>query len=67
MSQDKLFDTQVLVAEIKPKPTDEEAAAIVAAIEAAWPKRAQPEKQATPKWRFASRWFNPISSPSGRG
>jgi len=45
-------------AEITPTPTDEEAAAIVAAVEMAWPRagggNAEPP---TPRWRFAGRWW----------
>ena len=45
--------------EIRPVPTDEEAAAIVAAVEAAWPRAvgsaAAPEP---PRWRFAGRWWS---------
>lgn len=45
--------------EISPVPTDEEAAAIVAAIEVAWPRAAAaPEQQAPPRWRFAGRWWS---------
>jgi hypothetical protein len=44
--------------EITPTPTEEEAAAIVAAVDAAWPRPgvagAQPD---TPRWRFAGRWW----------
>ena len=44
--------------DVTPAPTDEEAAAIAAAIEAAWPRAvaaaAQPE---APRWRFAGRWW----------
>ena len=44
--------------EISPTPTDEEAAAIVAAIEAAWPRAvtAAPDPE-PPRWRFAGRWW----------
>ena len=45
--------------EIRPAPTEEEAAAIVAAIDAAWPRaggRAEPP--APPRWRFAGRWWS---------
>jgi hypothetical protein len=50
--------------EISPSPTDEEAAAIAAAIEVSWPRavaagHAEPE---TSRWRFAGRWWSkPIS------
>ncbi|HLI24354.1 MAG TPA: hypothetical protein VKU91_05335 [Acidimicrobiales bacterium] len=41
-------------------PTDEELAAIVAAVEVAWPSRRRPELPATgpPPWRFAGRWWS---------
>jgi hypothetical protein len=45
--------------EIRPAPTEEEAAAIVAALDAAWPRpggRAEPP--APPRWRFAGRWWS---------
>jgi hypothetical protein len=45
--------------EIRPTPTDEEAAAIAAAIEVAWPRAVaavvDPE---SPRWRFAGRWWS---------
>jgi hypothetical protein len=45
--------------EIDPTPTEEEAAAVVAAVEAAWPRpvvaASEPE---TPRWRFAGRWWS---------
>jgi hypothetical protein len=45
--------------EITPAATDEEAAAIVAAVEALWPKpageTARPERSAA--WRFSGRWW----------
>jgi hypothetical protein len=45
--------------DVTPNPTDEEAAAIAAAIEAAWPRAVvagrAPE---TPRWRFAGRWWS---------
>ncbi len=45
--------------EIRPAPTDEEAAAITAAIEAAWPRAGgAPEAEAPPRWRFAGRWWS---------
>jgi hypothetical protein len=47
-------------ADITPTPTDEEAAAIVAAVEAAWPRAATgPEApDEPPRWRFAARWWS---------
>ena len=44
--------------EIQPTPTDEEAAAIAAAIEVAWPRAvAAPVVEEPPRWRFAGRWW----------
>jgi hypothetical protein len=44
--------------DISPSPTDEEAIAIVAAIDAAWPRAVVAEAAAeTPRWRFAGRWW----------
>jgi ABC-type antimicrobial peptide transport system ATPase subunit len=44
--------------DISPVPTDEEAAAIVAAIDATWPRQAgAPVVEATPRWRFSGRWW----------
>lgn len=44
--------------DISPTPTDEEASAIVAAIEVTWPRAvaAAPEPE-PPRWRFAGRWW----------
>ncbi|HMQ24705.1 MAG TPA: hypothetical protein PKA98_01855 [Acidimicrobiales bacterium] len=42
-------------------PTDEEAAAIVAAIEAVWPRAglaADDPRALTPRWRFSGRWWS---------
>lgn len=44
--------------EITPTPTEEEAAAIVAAVEASWPRAvAGGEPAPPPRWRFAGRWW----------
>ncbi|MBV9951902.1 MAG: hypothetical protein JO291_08115 [Acidimicrobiia bacterium] len=44
---------------VVPDPTDEEAAAIVAAIELAWPRRvAAGPPSAPPRWRFSGRWWS---------
>jgi len=45
--------------EISPTPTDEEAAAIVAALEVARPTAvvAAAEQDPPPRWRFAGRWW----------
>ncbi|MEM7340946.1 MAG: hypothetical protein AAF467_19980 [Actinomycetota bacterium] len=46
--------------QITPTPTDDEAAAIVAAVVAGWPssgsETTEPEQQ--PRWRFSGRWWN---------
>ena len=52
---------------IAPVPTEEETAAIVAAIEALWPKpvvvAALEPADTAPKWRFSGRWWSrPIPS-----
>ncbi len=44
--------------DVSPTPTDEEAAAIAAAIELAWPRAvAASVVEAPPRWRFAGRWW----------
>ena len=44
--------------DVSPTPTDEEAAAIAAAIEVAWPRAvAAPAVETPPRWRFAGRWW----------
>jgi len=44
--------------DIAPTPTDEEAAAIAAAIELSWPRAvARPADEPPPRWRFAGRWW----------
>lgn len=47
--------------EITPAPTEEEAVAIVAAVEALWPKpvvmAADENPSRTPTWRFSARWW----------
>jgi hypothetical protein len=46
--------------EISPAPTDEEVAAIVAAVEALWPKAVYVESAPAvrvPTWRFSNRWW----------
>jgi len=48
-------------AEIAPAPTAEEAAAIVAAVEALWPKPVvsadDQNPLRAPTWRFSNRWW----------
>ncbi len=45
---------------ITPAPTDEEAAAIVAAAQALWPRPSAAADQSAPEpaWRFSGRWWN---------
>jgi hypothetical protein len=52
--------------EIHPVATEEEAAAIVAALELAWPRAvAGGAAEAGPRWRFSGRWWiRPV--PTGR-
>jgi len=44
--------------DVSPTPTDEEAAAIAAALEISWPRTemALPQ-EALSRWRFAGRWW----------
>jgi hypothetical protein len=46
--------------DIAPTPSEEEAVAIAAAIEAAWPRPGvgAPEVTESPRWRFAGRWWS---------
>ena len=45
--------------QIEPAPTDEEAAAIAAAIEVAWPRTAGPAADdRSGRWRFGGRWWS---------
>lgn len=47
-------------AEISPVPSDDETVAIMAAVEALWPKpvaAAPPEQDRTLAWRFSGRWW----------
>jgi hypothetical protein len=45
--------------EVTPEPSDEELAAILAAYEALWPRPdAATGPGATPRWRFAGRWWS---------
>ena len=44
--------------EIIPAPTDEEAAAIAAAVEVAWPRPASDDGRRRPnRWRFSGHWW----------
>jgi hypothetical protein len=44
---------------ISPEPTDEEVAAILAAVELAWPRpvAVATAPGAEPRWRFSGRWW----------
>jgi hypothetical protein len=45
--------------DVSPDPTDEEMAAIAAAVEVAWPRAvATGEPPTPPRWRFAGRWWS---------
>lgn len=55
--------------EISPPPSDEEAAAIAAAIEVAWPRVGAVESSVVepPRWRFAGRWWSkPVAARRDR-
>ena len=46
--------------EIEPAPTEEEAVAIMAAVEALWPRAVVVVEEATERdtsWRFSGRWW----------
>jgi hypothetical protein len=47
------------IAEVKPTPTEEEAAAIVAAVELLWPQVAGDERSSRRQsaWKFSGRWW----------
>ena len=45
--------------QIQPVPTDEEAVAIAAAIEVAWPRvGGEPDTGRPSRWRFSGRWWS---------
>lgn len=45
--------------DISPAPSDEEAAAIAAALEVSWPRAvATAATVEPPRWRFAGRWWS---------
>ncbi|WP_208028250.1 MULTISPECIES: hypothetical protein [Rhabdothermincola] len=47
------------IGDVRPVPSEEEVAAIVAAIEAAWPRGVLAEpSQEMPRWRFSGRWWS---------
>lgn len=44
---------------VRPGPSDEEVAAIVAAVEVAWPRQAASTPGTTPpRWRWSGRWWS---------
>ncbi|HEX4982182.1 MAG TPA: hypothetical protein VFV63_10810 [Ilumatobacteraceae bacterium] len=46
---------------IRPTPTDDEVAAIVAAVDALWPRAAQAAstgRERRTSWRFSGRWWS---------
>ena len=53
-------ETSVGPIEIGGSPSDQEIAAIVAAIEMAWPKPSAPKvaPQISTKWRYSGRWWS---------
>jgi hypothetical protein len=52
-------DQTAPISSIRPVPTDDEAAAIIAALEVSWPRAgAQPVDDAPPRWRFSGRWWS---------
>jgi hypothetical protein len=51
----------VPVTMIRPTPTDDEAAAIVAAVDALWPRAVHPVpngRERRTSWRFSGRWWS---------
>lgn len=57
----------VAVRAIRPVPTDEELAAIVAAVEVSWPRPVAPVVEPPMRWRFSGRWWSkPIASRRDR-
>ncbi|MEP6660739.1 MAG: hypothetical protein ABJD24_12560 [Acidimicrobiales bacterium] len=59
---------RIELASVAPTPTDDEAAAIVAALEQAWPATvAGDDTTSTPAWRFSGRWWSrPVASRRDR-
>ena len=52
-----------IVGAIRPSPTDEEAAALAAALELLWPTPTAAEQDSvSSKWRFSGRWWNETSN-----
>jgi hypothetical protein len=56
--------------QIRPVPTDEEATAIVAAVEALWPRSAvlvEDDTRRAGPWRFSGRWWSrPVAARRDR-
>jgi hypothetical protein len=54
--------------DVSPAPTEEEAVAIAAAIEVAWPRAVIAPPPAEPaRWRFSGRWWvKPIAARRAR-
>jgi hypothetical protein len=58
------------VGRVSPEPSDEEVVAIMAAVEALWPRtvvavHTAPERRST--WRFSGRWWSrPVPARRGR-
>jgi len=57
-------------ADVSPAPTDEEAVAIVAAVEVLWPKPVvaqEPPSGRDRSWRFSGRWWSrPVAARRDR-
>ncbi len=54
---------------IRPTPTPEEVAAIMAAMEVLWPRPVAPaeDRVASPVWRFSGRWWRkPVAARRDR-
>jgi len=56
------------VHQVRPTPTDDELAAIMAAFEVAWPRPSAPVVDDEPsRWRFSGRWWSrPVPTRRGR-
>jgi hypothetical protein len=58
------------VTELRPTPTDEETAAICAAVEALWPRPVVVVDESAhrpPAWRFSGRWWaRPVAARRDR-
>lgn len=47
-----------MTASITPAPSEEEAAAIVAAVETAWPRAQVAVEPPVERWRWSGRWWS---------